>query len=335
VTDIPNAGDYYTITVGCEPLLIVRMQNGSVRALSNVCRHRGLLLAEGRGSVRRIRCPMHSWVYDLSGQLISAPGLNGNPTFDPKEVCLPEIRSEVWEGFLFLTFDNSVAPLSGRLEKLKQQLTNYNLPELRSHIPLQMEKHEWNWKMYTDECYHCTHLHANSWGKMYPVPPTAIDEESEYNDQQNGIIAYELISQHLDAAPTRTGKALFPILPGLTEHQRTRLAYITVAPNLLIVAMPDKVKYFIWLPSGPQSSEFGVSWTYPESTIADPEFMARWEMEKQDLYPVMIEDLDAWRRYQAGAVSRFAPRGRLSGYEKVVGRMQDWLVNRYRVAAER
>lgn len=335
VTDIPKPGDYYTITVGKEPLLITRMQDGSVRVLSNVCQHRGLLLAEGRGNVRRIRCPMHSWVYDLSGQLLTAPGLSGTPDFDPKEVCLPQIRSEIWEGFLFVTFDNSIAPLAGRLAKLKEQLANYNLPALRSFVPLEMEHYDWNWKMYTDECYHCAHLHADSWGKMYPLPQTAVDEEAIYNDPANGIIAYDLISPHIDAAPTRTGKALFPILPGLSEEQRSRLAYVTVAPNLLIVGMPDKVKYFIWLPSGPQSSQFGVSWTYPESILADPGFKERWDMEKEDLYPVMIEDLNGWRRYQAGAVSRFAPRGRLSDHERVVGRLQDWLVGRYKAAAGR
>jgi hypothetical protein len=58
-------------------------------------------------------------------------------------------------------------------------------------------------------------------------------------------------------------------------------------------------------------------------------------MEKDDLYPVMIEDLDGWRRYQAGIVSRHAPRGRLSQYERVVGRLQDWLVDRYRKAEAR
>lgn len=335
VTDIPNPGDYYTLKVGKEPLLVTRGRDREVRVMSNVCQHRGLLLSEGRGNTTRLRCPMHSWVYDLTGQLVSAPELNDDPTFDKKEICLPTIRSEIWEGFLFITFDDSIADLAPRLERLKGQLANYDLPNLRSNTPLEMEKNEWNWKFYTDECYHCTHLHANSWGKMYPVPPTAVDEDTEYNDVENGIVAYELISRHVDAAPTRTGSAMFPILPGLTEHQRSRLSYITVAPNLLIVAMPDKVKYFLWLPSGPQSSQFGVSWTYPQSTIDHPDFLKNWEMEKTDLYPVMIEDLDGWRRYQEGIVSRFAPRGRLSDKEKVVGRLQDWLVDRYRRAEAR
>jgi phenylpropionate dioxygenase-like ring-hydroxylating dioxygenase large terminal subunit len=333
--DVPNKGDYYTVTVGPDPLLVVRQADGSVRVLANVCCHRGQLMAEGRGTMARIRCPMHSWVYDLSGQLLSAPSLNQNPTFDMTSVHLPEVRSEVWEGFLFVTFDPAIPPLAGRLAKLKAQLANYRMAELRAHTPLELETYAWNWKMYADECYHCTHLHANSWGRMYPVPATAVDEDPPYNDAGNGIIAYDLIGRHLDAAPTRTGKANFPILPGLTEDQRLRLAYVTVAPNLLIVGMPDKVKYFLWLPSAPTESRFGVSWMYPDLTLAAPDFEERWRQERDDLYPVMVEDLNGWRRYQAGIGSRFAPRGRLSDKEKVIGRFQDWLIGRYRAAAAR
>ena len=333
VTDIPDAGDYYTITVGNEPLLVVRQGDGTVRVLSNVCQHRGQLLLDGHGQASQIRCPMHSWVYDLSGGLIYAPGFEDDDTFDLGDVCLPEIRSEVWEGFLFATFDDTVSPLAGRLARLKDQLANYGLAELKAPTPLEPECYDWNWKMYADECYHCTYLHARSFGSMFPVPPDAIDEDCEYNDAENGIVAYTLIGQHLDGAATRTGKVLHPILPDLTEHERARMGFITVAPNLLIVAMSDKVKYWVWLPAGPEESYLGVSWTFPESSLRDPAFVERWEVEKEDLHTTAEEDLEGWKRYQRGIASRFAPRGRLSGFEKTIGRLQDWLIDHYRAAA--
>lgn len=332
VNDIPNPGDYYTLSVGKDPLMIVRQQDGSVKVLANVCQHRGLLLAEGRGNVRRIRCPMHSWVYDLSGALTSAPGLNEDPTFDKKEACLPVIRSEIWEGFLFITFDESIAPLAPRLEKLKGQLANYQMSTLHAAEPLNMEFNEWNWKQYMDECYHCLHLHGQSWGSMHKISAERLDEDAIYNDPQNGIIAYDLVSEFPDASPTKSGKAAHPILPLLTEAQRSRLAYITVAPNLLIVAMPDKVKYFLWLPHSANQSWYSATWLYPQATLEDPEFKERWLREREELYPVMVEDYSAWRRYQVGGESRFAPRGRLGAHERVIGRYQDWLVDKYRKA---
>jgi nitrite reductase/ring-hydroxylating ferredoxin subunit len=334
INDIPQSGDYYTIQVGKDPLLVVRQQDGSVKVLANVCQHRGFLLAEGKGNVRRIRCPMHSWTYDLSGALISAPGLNDDASFMKEKACLPVIRSEVWEGFLFITFDNSIAPLAPRLQNLKTQLANYQLSTLRGTEPLAMEFNEWNWKHNIDECYHCLHLHGKSWGSMHSVSAERLDEDAIYNDALNGIIAYDLISEFPDASPTKTGLALHPTLPKLSVEQRSRLAYITVAPNLLLVAMPDKVKYFLWLPATATQSWYGVSWMYPESTLADPEFKTRWEKEREDLYPVMVEDYEAWRRYQIGNESRFAQTGRLSPHEKVVGRYQDWLIAKYRIASK-
>ncbi len=333
-TDMPNPGDYRTVTVGEEPLLIVRQRDGSVRVFANVCRHRGQLLLTGHGTVPRIRCPMHAWTYDLSGALTFAPGFEGDRTFDTRDVRLPEIRSEVWEGFLFVTFDEAVTGVGARLAKLKGQLANYGLSGLRSAAPLEFVRHDWNWKTYADECYHCTYLHARSFGRLFPVPPSAIDEECEYNDAGNGIMAYALIGRHPDASPTRTGKSLHPILPDLTETQRSRIAYVTVAPNLLIVAMPDKVKYWVWLPAGPAASWLGVANTFPEAVLADPAFEERARMEAEDLRTTVEEDLEGWKRYQQGIGSRFAPRGRLSGFEKTLGRLQDWLVARYRAAAQ-
>ena len=333
VNEIPKAGDYYTISVGKDPLMIVRQQDGAVKVLANVCQHRGLLLAEGRGNVRRIRCPMHNWVYDLSGSLLTAPGLTEDPAFDKKEVCLPVVRSEIWEGFLFITFDDSIAPLAPRLEGLKGQLHNYQMSTLKAAEPMTMDFNEWNWKQYMDECYHCLSLHGQSWGSMHKISAERLDEDTIYNDDANGITAYDLVSEFPDASPTKTGRAAHPILPMLTEEQRSRLPYITVAPNLLIVAMPDKVKFFLWLPHTATQSWYSATWLYPESTIQDPAFKARWETEKEELYPVMVEDYTAWRRYQVGGESRFAPRGRLTQHERVIARYQTWLVDKYRKAS--
>ena len=334
VGDIPKAGDFFTVTVGDDPLLAVRQQDGSVRVLANVCQHRGQKLADGRGNVRRIRCTMHSWVYDLSGKLTSAPGLNDDASFNKSDSCLPVIRSEVWENLLFVTFDDSIPALGPRLVKLKEQLANYHLSDLFPTVPLQFDKLDCNWKHYADECYHCVSLHSQSFGKMYPITSQTVDEGAIYNDLTNGIFAYDLVGPFPDASPTRTGRALQPILPDLTEHQRQRLAYISVVPNLLIVGLPDKVKCFMWLPSGPNQSQYGVTWLFPQSTIDAPGFKEAWEMEHADLYPVMVEDYAGWNHYQLGARSRFAPRGRLSPLETMMNRHQDWLINKYRRADE-
>jgi phenylpropionate dioxygenase-like ring-hydroxylating dioxygenase large terminal subunit len=332
-TDIPNAGDYFTVTVGEEPLFAIRDGSGTVHVLTNVCQHRSMLLLEGHGNTKRIRCPLHSWVYSLEGNLLSAPALNDVDDFDKAGVCLPRIRSEIWEGFIFIAFDETLAPVSERLANLSKQLANFRISELAASSPLELTPYDWDWKIYGDECYHCTYLHSGTWCNFYPTPESSIDEGTHLSDPERGIVAYQLISEVKDGAPTRTGQILHPLLPGLTELERSGLQYVTVLPNLLIVTMSDKVKYFLWLPRGPQKSSFGVSWLFPRSTREGEKFAEVAAMEKNDLGPVMQEDIFAWSRTQAGLRSRFAPRGRLSPKEKVIAQFYGWLVDKYRAAA--
>lgn len=331
-SDIRNTGDYFTFTIGDDPLVAIRDRSGKVNVLSNVCQHRSMLILEGRGNTRRLRCPLHAWVYNTEGELVSAPGLTDakDDVFDIKEVCLPKIRTEVWEGFIFICLDPDTPSLENRLSGLSDKLKNYHMKDLRASSPLKLEEFDWNWKIFNDECYHCIFLHANSWGDMYHTSAEILDESSEFNDIENGIVSYNLLSQFVDAAPTHTGKILQPPMDTLTEEERSRLSYITVAPNLLIVAMPDKVKYFLWLPVSENKSLYGVSWMYPESTLALPSFEENFVKEHDDLYPVMEEDLYAWRRSQMGMESQFATRGRLTNTEIVIKRLQNWLIDRYR-----
>ena len=331
-SDIKNTGDYYTFQIGNDPLVVIRDRSGSVNVLSNVCQHRSMLIMEGRGNTRRMRCPLHAWVYNTSGELVSAPGLTDveGSTFNVKDVCLPKIRTEIWEGFIFICLNEETPSLAARLGDLSQKLANYNMKNLRASDPLVLEEFNWNWKIFNDECYHCVYLHANSWGDMYHTAPEVVDETVDFNDVESGIVSYRLVSQFKDAAPTHTGKILQPHIEGLTDEERSQLTYITVAPNLLIVAMPDKVKYFLWLPVSENKSLYGVSWMYPESTLDLPSYKENFDKEHDDLYPVMKEDLFAWSRSQQGMESQFATRGRLTNSELVIKRLQNWLIDKYR-----
>src|SRR5271156_3490082 len=67
--EIPKVGDYLTFSIAEQPLLLVRGVDQEIRAFSNVCLHRMMILAEGRGSIRSIVCPYHAWTYDLNGRL--------------------------------------------------------------------------------------------------------------------------------------------------------------------------------------------------------------------------------------------------------------------------
>lgn len=334
-TDIPKKGDYFTVDALGEQMLVVRQADGTVQVHSNVCRHRAMRVANGTGNARRFKCDYHSWVYGLDGTLQSAPDLNESPCFVKSSVKLPEIRSELWEGFVFITFDENIPPLAERLSNLSSYLTNWGIADLKSAEPQSFFPVKCNWKLFGDECYHCAHLHSKTWKPMHDASSERIDYNTESNEPEKGIIAYDLVSLEKDLAPTRTGKALQPVLPNLTDEQRRRLAYVTIAPNLLIIAMPDKVKYFMWLPTGTTTSVFAATWLYPESTLALEGFKESWQMELEDLAGVLEEDVYAWQSVQDGMHSAFAPRGRYAPSEVVLVRFNEWLVDKYRTADAR
>ena len=180
--DIPKKGDYFTRDIIGEPLIVVRQADGTIKTLSNVCRHRAMRVAEGAGSVRRFRCVYHSWVYGLDGQLQSAPDLNESEYFNKSEVKLPEIRTEVWEGFIFITLNDDIPSISERLKPLGEYLKNWELESLHAAAPLSFFEVSANWKVFGDECYHCAHLHSQSWCPMYETTSEMIDYNAPYNN---------------------------------------------------------------------------------------------------------------------------------------------------------
>ena len=101
---IPNPGDYVTLNPVGVPVIIVRGDDGGVRAFANTCRHRGTRLTDGDGNCRAFSCPYHGWAYGLDGRLISIAGMEQTANFDKEAFGLISIRLESWDGFLFINF---------------------------------------------------------------------------------------------------------------------------------------------------------------------------------------------------------------------------------------
>ena len=94
-SEIAKPGMYMTVTIGDEPVIIMRNRDGSIRASSNICRHRGMRLLEGRGRVNVITCPYHAWSYDLDGSLSKAPYMDEVDGFDAECHSLPQFAVSV------------------------------------------------------------------------------------------------------------------------------------------------------------------------------------------------------------------------------------------------
>ncbi len=171
VDEVAKPGDYMTFDILEEPILVLRGDDGKLRALSNVCRHRGMPIATGRGHARRLACPYHAWTYDTQGKLVGAPHMNERPGFDLSAVCLPEFRCEVWRGYIFVTLAEDTPALAPRLASLDQRINNYHFEDMTLHYVAE-GVWETNWKCLMEnfmEGYHLSALHRTTLHKVNPT----------------------------------------------------------------------------------------------------------------------------------------------------------------------
>jgi phenylpropionate dioxygenase-like ring-hydroxylating dioxygenase large terminal subunit len=163
VSDIPEPGDYLTLEIGTESVLVVRLPDGSIAARHNVCMHRGNRLREpGRGHVEKFSCLFHGWQYALDGTLIAALDPESFPQGTPKDrLSLRPVRCDTWAGFVFVSLDPDVEPLRDYLGIVAEQLEPYGLERWKLAFDCTIEI-DCNWKTSVDafnEAYHISATH--------------------------------------------------------------------------------------------------------------------------------------------------------------------------------
>lgn len=261
VEEVEKPGDFFTYRLGKESILVVRGQDGKLRALSNVCRHRGSLIAEGAGNRRLFSCPYHAWTYDGSGQLVGAPEIGQRKDFDKKNCSLPSFALEEWMGFLFVNLADKPKPLAPRLKKLEAMVRPYHLEQQRLRYLVE-ESWPINWKCFTEnfmEGYHLTPLHRET---LHPVNPTKLCEHYPAGDAYFGYYA--------GFSPTlpRSQKGH----PDLNDVDVHRCVMLAVPPGMMSGCAGDYSSMICLQPDGPEYVKlkmglifFGENW--PQATV--------------------------------------------------------------------
>jgi len=170
VEEVSQPGDFFTFDHIGEPILVVHGRDGVVRALANVCRHRGTAVASGSGNCKKFMCPYHHWAYDTSGQLLNAPQMDANKDFDRKQCRLPQLKIEFWQGFIFVSLNENAADLKAELATLDEVIGQYHLEQMQARY-LTEEFWDTNWKCLLEnfmEGYHLTPLHRDTLHKVNP-----------------------------------------------------------------------------------------------------------------------------------------------------------------------
>ncbi|AAV94877.1 aromatic ring-hydroxylating dioxygenase subunit alpha [Ruegeria pomeroyi] len=181
-SQLENPGDYLAFDLGDESLFCIKGRDGVIRTFYNVCQHRAHQLVSGAGSTRVVVCPYHAWTYELTGHLRAAPNAKSVPGFDAAQICLSEIRTEVFLGFVFVNLDPEAQPMDHWFPNVRAELEAF-VPNWSDLKPLEWVEipEDCNWKVSVEnysECYHCSLNH--------PTFSTGVIRPETYDIQPQG-----------------------------------------------------------------------------------------------------------------------------------------------------
>lgn len=319
--DIPAPGDYLTGRIGDQPVVTIRGQDAVIRSFANICLHRMMRLLDGAGNCRRIVCPYHSWTYDLDGCGVGAPYMDQSGGFNPRDHRLPEIRTEIWHGWIYVTLNKAATPLAERLAPLAEIVAPYRMEH---YVPLVREDFVWdtNWKLLTEnfmESYHLPFAHRATLGAWFPV------DENCFDDRVFEHFTYQTFTKSEDARYGRAHKDN-SVLQG---RWRYTSVMPTVYPSHMYVVAPDHLWYLSLQPKGLGQVDirFGAAFA-PEvmAAVTDHDRFARDTMAFFD--KVNAEDKGVVEGIYQGAKAPLSKPGRLSWMEREIHDFMGYLARR-------
>jgi phenylpropionate dioxygenase-like ring-hydroxylating dioxygenase large terminal subunit len=328
---LKEPGSYFTSKHVDEPLVITRTKSGDIAAMSAVCQHRGMLVAEGRGRVQSLVCPYHHWVYGLDGKLVGAPAMEKTCNFQMGNHNLPRLKVETWQGFIFVNFDEDAPPLGPRLAALDPIVAGYGLADLEGPPPPPANRYNWNWKVMfenNNDGYHANKLHR---GPLHDFIPSHLATFPELPGDTAGYYRTNG-SLHIDASFNPTTKALLPVFPNLTEAERHRVLFVNVPPSLSLVMNADMVLFLILQAESADWHTLEMGTLVAPGAMEDPMFERLLKVNDDSVAEIVTQDLHVDLLVQQGLKSKFAPRGRYSWQEGAQRQFNLWLVERYKKA---
>ncbi len=294
---IPKPGDAFPISVADQPLFAVRNKNNEVTAFHNVCRHRNLqLIDEPANCGRMIRCPYHSWTYDLEGQLRGTPYFGGDATtpvdgFDMNEHNLLAVNCRVWHDWIFVNLDKNPEPFEDFLAPLKKVLADNDVTQYKPVAMVEFGEVACNWKLLMEnfiEPYHVQFVHK-----------TTTDQPLE---DHYPVIEGGCLGSAVDLSEEQAAKAGEGTL-GVTSR------YLTLFPNFVMgTYQPDQLGIHLNIPiSAETTKQYRVIYVHKDSSYSEEQI----EQLKTLWHSVHLEDHEMCERLQKGRHSEIAKKGGL------------------------
>ncbi|KPF73485.1 2Fe-2S ferredoxin [alpha proteobacterium AAP81b] len=309
LSDLAAPGDWHTLDYLGESILVVRGDDGVVRAFTNVCRHRGSRLVDGaRGCAKRLVCPYHAWTYDLAGRLTGVPGRSEYPGLDLGAHGLVPVEMEVWQGFVFVRLESGGPSVAAMLAVFGDEIAPYRFEALRALGRVTLRPRPVNWKNVGDNYSDGLHIPVAHPGLKRLFGPSYVVSAEAHCDRMAGDIG-----EGSGSWSERLYRRLLPRVDHLDATGQRRWLYLKLWPNIAFDIYPDQVDFMQWLPvSATETVIREISYALPDDRRAmRAARYLNWRINRQ----VNAEDTALITRVQQGMASASFSQGPLGTSE--------------------
>lgn len=247
LNDIPNQGDYHSLDFLGESVIVLRGDDGQVRAFHNFCRHRAARLLDGAAGHcgRRITCPYHAWTYDTAGRLTGVPHRREFPDFRLEDYPLLPVAHEVWQGFIFIRLEDHGGPsVADMMAPYSHEIEPYRMEALQPLGRVTVRPRAVNWKNVGDNYSDSLHINVahpgltRLFGQGYGL------EAREWVDKMWG----RLIDPPSKNRSERFYQTYLPPVPHLPAERQRLWTYFKLWPNQAFDIYPDQIDFMQWIP---------------------------------------------------------------------------------------
>ena len=308
IEELPNQGDYMTMRIAGEPIVIAHGSEGQLAAFYNMCVHRGVEVAEGCGNTRAFKCPYHGWIYDLSGRLTGAAYMKESTGFEPQDLRMRPLRLDTWRRNIFVTFDDAAPSLAEYVADFERDFAFLGMEDCRlgNRIVLDLDC---NWKFVPEnlmDFYHVGVLHAKTFGAKFAWT----DDHVHLKPRGNISIFYAA------GPPTPGAEPLLGKMPWLEDRPVSFACTGFLAPNCTLFGRIDCVRFMVAWPDGPGRSRTIIYHLFPEAFFDRPGFREAREVYRDYQLQVLEEDRSMIESMQRAMASPAYRPGRMSTLEK-------------------
>lgn len=346
-SSIARSGEYLVIDFAEESLIIVRTGTAEVRALLNVCRHRGSRICTqpaGKAAAGRLVCPYHAWTYDLDGHLLVARHM-AEP-FSRTDLGLKSLPVRIVEGLIFTTFAEQPLDFAPVADALARSAGVYGWGRAKvAHRELYSIKA--NWKLALEnymECYHCQPAHPEYAKRhVYARPPEMnleIEQAARQRATMLGVVVPDLDAYGCAAAPgqesvsifrsalhegqlsaTQDGQLLGRLMGSFSASDGSS-TYFDIGPLSDFLAYPDHGVIYRFIPRTVDRTEMEVLWLVNEAAVEGKDY----DIERLTWLwkTTSVEDKRIVEMNQAGVNSRYFRPGPYSTQEPYAERFVSW-----------